>query len=183
MANRNEDGDAGEGAERRVAARRELSMQAEAGFGDDEAAQSCWLRDISDTGARLELEDGTPVPAHFTLRVGDEVFTCEKVWQGPLFAGVQFEKNEYVRELLGRIYELFQEADGNVGAIVSLSQAARNGAFGSLNLPGLTGRLDQVAADGRALIESMDDLVRDFGEDRITLLPPRDGASEAEDRD
>lgn len=166
------------GEERRAAARREISPKIEAEIGGDTEEIGCWLRDISNSGARLELPEGTDIPAHITLKVGDEIYTCDKIWQGPIFVGVQFESNEYVRQLLERIYQLFDEADGNVGAIISLSQAARNGSFGSLNLPGLTDRLDQVAADGRALVASMDQLARDFGIGKTERPAQDDGGSD-----
>jgi hypothetical protein len=178
MAEQDDKEGAGKGSERRIAARRKVSLPADVDLGESGGMESCWLRDISDTGAKLEFEGGKQVPPHFTLQVGDEIYTCEKVWQGPSFTGVQFEANEYVRELLGRIRELFEEADGNVGAIVSLSQAARIGAFGTLNLPGLTTQLDRIAADGRALISSMDELVREFGDERLSVLADSDDGND-----
>ena len=177
MADEKDQDGTGGGEERRRTPRREMSPKIEAEIAGNAEEVGCWLRDISNSGARLELPEGTEIPAHITLKVGDEIYTCDKIWQGPMFVGVQFESNEYVRQLLERIYQLFDETDGNVGAIISLAQAARKGSFGNLNLPGLTDRLDQVAGDGRALIASMDELARDFGIEKPAATAQDDGGT------
>lgn len=53
----------------------------------------CVVRDLSDTGARLEFTGPTKLPPEFVLRItmtGAEV-PVEVVWQRGLSAGVRFE--------------------------------------------------------------------------------------------
>ena len=62
------------------------------GFGDQFASQPCIVRDICDTGAKLEIQELIALPRHFTLHVEIDGFKveCELRWQRMPFAGVQF---------------------------------------------------------------------------------------------
>lgn len=53
---------------------------------------NCVIRDLSETGAKIELESFTVLPQHFTLHIhvdGSKI-ECERVWQKNLFFGVRF---------------------------------------------------------------------------------------------
>jgi len=57
------------------------------------ALMACTLRDISATGARLELSQDVPLPSSFFLaltRGGDVRRLCKPVWQLATVAGVRF---------------------------------------------------------------------------------------------
>ena len=54
----------------------------------------CALSDISDTGARIDVEDADTVPDHFMLwlaRNGSARRACSVVWRQPTQIGVQFK--------------------------------------------------------------------------------------------
>ena len=53
----------------------------------------CAIVDISDSGARLQLEDECELPEHFVLLLtesGEARRHCRIVWRDGLFMGVQF---------------------------------------------------------------------------------------------
>jgi hypothetical protein len=54
----------------------------------------CKLSDISDGGARIDLEDNAPIPDHFMLLLsnnGAARRACRVVWRSPQQLGVKFE--------------------------------------------------------------------------------------------
>lgn len=57
--------------------------------------QSCVLADISDTGARLEVDDPNGIPEMFTLLLGGQSSSalrrCKVKWRSEDEIGVQFE--------------------------------------------------------------------------------------------
>lgn len=65
---------------------------AQAAFNQEHSAVPCVVRDISDTGAKIEFELGWIVPSHFTLFVTLDGFKveCEKVWHRGNLYGVRF---------------------------------------------------------------------------------------------
>jgi hypothetical protein len=63
-----------------------------AAFNQEHSAVPCVIRDLSESGARVEFDLGWIVPSHFVLFVDLEGFKveCEKVWhQGKLY-GLRF---------------------------------------------------------------------------------------------
>lgn len=61
---------------------------------DDDALQGCALSDISETGARIDVEDSDTVPDGFLLRLsgnGAARRKCRVVWRKPQQIGVKFE--------------------------------------------------------------------------------------------
>jgi len=52
----------------------------------------CTIRDISDDGARLRLENGYALPLHFTLKTETDPvgFSCEIVWRKFDEVGIRF---------------------------------------------------------------------------------------------
>jgi len=62
----------------------------------DEAGKlvvSCVVRDVSATGARLELRNDVPLPRSFSLALTRDATvrrSCETVWQLSIVAGVSF---------------------------------------------------------------------------------------------
>ena len=60
-------------------------------YGKKDGVQ-CTLRDYSDNGARLSVENGYALPLHFRLNTAADRdgFRCEVVWRKPKEVGVRF---------------------------------------------------------------------------------------------
>jgi hypothetical protein len=61
--------------------------------GDGSALLNCRLIDISESGAKLEIEDVDEIPVEFSLwlsRHGDPSHSCRVVWCGQGTIGVKF---------------------------------------------------------------------------------------------
>lgn len=59
------------------------------------ARRKCSVVDLSQTGARLSLEDASPLTKVFTLSLNGDMrrgFRCELVWQRGKTAGVRFSR-------------------------------------------------------------------------------------------
>ncbi|HWU63081.1 MAG TPA: PilZ domain-containing protein [Ensifer sp.] len=65
---------------------------AHAAFNQEHSAVPCVVRDLSETGAKVEFNLGWIVPTHFTLFVELDGFKveCEKVWHRGDLYGVRF---------------------------------------------------------------------------------------------
>jgi len=52
----------------------------------------CTIRDFSDDGARLRVENGYALPLHFRLKTETDPIghTCEVVWRKPDEVGIRF---------------------------------------------------------------------------------------------
>lgn len=62
---------------------------------EDDTLHGCVLSDISDAGARLDVEDSTTLPDRFRLLLsgrGSTRHECRVIWRGPGHLGVAFEK-------------------------------------------------------------------------------------------
>jgi len=62
---------------------------------DNDALHGCVLSDISDTGARLDVEDANVLPERFMLLLsgkGSARRSCRVIWRGPAQLGVAFER-------------------------------------------------------------------------------------------
>lgn len=62
-------------------------------LGSGRQPVECVIRDMSDTGARLEIASFGPLPQSFTLwldRDGKVQRTCEIVWRRAYYVGVRF---------------------------------------------------------------------------------------------
>jgi hypothetical protein len=80
--------------EKRKSRRRPLRYSAWMAL-DDEKLHGCVLSDISDTGARLDVEDSKMLPDRFRLLLSGASSTrreCRVIWRGPGQLGVAFEK-------------------------------------------------------------------------------------------
>lgn len=79
-------------AENRVAHRQRVLKSARASFNDQFSAIPCVMRNVSETGARLQFEDMAIVPRVFTLFVDLDGYKvqCERVWQDGKSCGVRF---------------------------------------------------------------------------------------------
>lgn len=59
-----------------------------------EGLQTCFLSDISETGARIDVQDSEKVPDHFMLWLASNGSTrraCSVVWREPNRIGVKFD--------------------------------------------------------------------------------------------
>jgi len=65
---------------------------AHAAFNQEHSAVPCIVRDLSDTGAKVEFSLGWIVPSNFTLFIELDGFKveCEKVWHRGDLYGVRF---------------------------------------------------------------------------------------------
>ena len=77
------------GPELRRAARRTVSYPARIDSGNG-ASYACTLADISQTGARLNIAQGSELPAEFTLVLGGAQRKCRMVWRNDKQIGVRF---------------------------------------------------------------------------------------------
>ena len=62
---------------------------------DSDKLHGCVLSDISDTGARIDVEDAGSLPDRFMLllsRTGSARRSCRVVWRAPAQVGVAFER-------------------------------------------------------------------------------------------
>lgn len=77
--------------ETRVAPRFRVAKQAKINHGGDKI--SCVVRDISATGAALEILGVARVPNHFTLIIPEDQLTlpCHVVWRSEFRVGVAFD--------------------------------------------------------------------------------------------
>lgn len=65
---------------------------AHAAFNQEHSAVPCIVRDLSDSGAKIEFNLGWIVPSHFTLFIELDGFKveCEKIWHRGDLYGVRF---------------------------------------------------------------------------------------------
>jgi hypothetical protein len=78
---------------RRVTGRNKTLKSAKILFNKNQSVIDCFVRDLSDTGARLSLGDLAAVPRIFTLELHDGTrLQCERVRAMGLEIGVRFLK-------------------------------------------------------------------------------------------
>jgi hypothetical protein len=81
--------------ERRLAPRRNTAIPAQIAFGAGRARRACVIRNLSDTGARLEVNTVVGIPNSFDLLVeGHRRQPCRVVWRALKEIGVQFVPTE-----------------------------------------------------------------------------------------
>lgn len=71
---------------------------------DGDAVQGCTLSDISDSGARIDVDATDKLPDHFTLILsgnGAPQRKCRVVWRQPNQIGVNFEMRLPEQERIG----------------------------------------------------------------------------------
>jgi hypothetical protein len=81
------------GGEKRRMRRHPLRYAAWVAIGDNSPAKSCMVADVSETGARLELETSDDLPKEFWLllsRDGKVRRRCEVVWQAGDQVGARY---------------------------------------------------------------------------------------------
>jgi hypothetical protein len=92
--------------------------------------QVCALSDISETGARIDVEDTNSLPDHFLLWLaanGSARRTCRVVWRKPKQIGVKFEQRLADADratLVPRAASDREAADGDVIAVNLLEKDA-----------------------------------------------------------
>jgi hypothetical protein len=81
--------------DKRKARRRQMRRSAWVALGPNDL-HDCKLFDVSEAGARIEVEDATPIPDQFMLflsRNGAARRACQVVWRNSNQLGVKFEKH------------------------------------------------------------------------------------------
>jgi hypothetical protein len=81
--------------DKRKSRRRPLRRSAWVALGPNDL-HGCKLFDVSEAGARIEVEDTTPIPDHFMLFLsnnGAARRACQVVWRNSNQLGVKFEKH------------------------------------------------------------------------------------------
>ena len=76
---------------------------------DGDAVQGCTLSDISDTGARIDVETAEQLPDRFTLILsgnGAPQRQCRVVWRQPNQIGVNFEMRLPPQERVGLVPDM-----------------------------------------------------------------------------
>ena len=77
--------------ERRRTIRRKTLKGATIVFNNATSTLTCVVRNMSESGARLEVESSVGVPTAFTLELRDgRAFECAVVWRGEKAIGVTF---------------------------------------------------------------------------------------------
>lgn len=76
--------------EHRIAARHRVLKGASIEFGG--GAIDCTIRNISETGAALDVTSPIGIPAQFTLAADGTYRACRVVWRKERRIGVTFEK-------------------------------------------------------------------------------------------
>jgi hypothetical protein len=77
--------------EHRIASRQRVLKAGTIEFGG--GAISCTVRNISETGAALEVASPVGIPAEFTLVANGKHLPCRVVWRKEKRIGVHFENN------------------------------------------------------------------------------------------
>jgi len=91
-------------AEQRKSNRRPIGTRAWVDFGPDARMHQCFIKDMSDTGARLAMALSVPVPPEFVLQFspdGSVGRRCEVRWRAGIEIGVKFT----ARIMNGRVIE------------------------------------------------------------------------------
>jgi hypothetical protein len=78
--------------EERTSRRLRVLKRAMLGFGQQFASQPCVVRDMCESGAKIQIDAAIALPRNFTLHVEIDGYKveCELVWHHPPFAGVHF---------------------------------------------------------------------------------------------
>lgn len=112
---------------------------AHAAFNQEHSAVPCVVRDLSETGAKIEFNLGWIVPTHFTLFVELDGFKveCEKVWHRGDLYGVRFTgpkmPTEVVRKQRVDLYDarnLVEESPDQETAAPTIKRAPKKPVFG-----------------------------------------------------
>ena len=81
------------GSNRRITNRQKTLKSAKIVFNKKQSVIDCFVRDLSDTGAKLQVADLIAVPRTFTLMFNDGVtYECERVRAMGKEIGVRFLK-------------------------------------------------------------------------------------------
>ncbi len=78
--------------EHRIAPRHRVLKGAHIEFGG--GAIDCTVRNLSETGAALDVTSPLGIPTEFTLVTGTEHIPCRVVWRKEKRIGVAFEKDK-----------------------------------------------------------------------------------------
>jgi len=77
--------------ESRVSARKRTLLGAKIIFNDGRSVFDCIVRNLSDTGAMIQIENPLSTPNTFTLQLSDNrLLACEVRWRKINSIGVQF---------------------------------------------------------------------------------------------
>jgi len=86
--------------------RKSINRRAWISVGDGSPLRDCRLIDISDGGAKLEIDDIDEIPGEFRLwlsRHGRQSYACRIAWSGQNTIGVEFSLTaDRQRELLAK---------------------------------------------------------------------------------
>ena len=152
--------DNAETANRRDSLRLRRLKSAKIVFNNASSIIDCVLRDISDTGAKLETENAAHLPKNLILKVGDEQsFDCEVMWRSERQLGVRFRNNESLRHLSGFLASMAHELHTPLGAIIGFAEAIDAGRFGPLSHPKYAKQLRRIIDGGRGLTVAINELL------------------------
>jgi len=103
---------------------------------ENDKLHGCVLSDVSDTGARLDVEDSQAVPDHFMLLLsgtGSARRSCRVIWRQPGQIGVAFERRlsdhaavAPTAKVDGAAVRLAPKADADTAAAKSDKEPAEN---------------------------------------------------------
>jgi hypothetical protein len=77
--------------ERRIASRHRVLKGAFIVFSDKAPKLECTVRNISRSGAALQVSTTIGIPPHFDVIIDGERYRCRSVWRTDTKIGVEFE--------------------------------------------------------------------------------------------
>lgn len=163
------------GDERRKEPRRRQYRGGKMVFNDLFSAVDCLVRDISDSGARLECENPQFIPRHLLLQLGDhESFECEVVWKSRTGLGVRFTENAQLNDFLHQVDQVHHQVRTPVAELVTQAEGFRSGAFGRVNRPGFADHLTRLITTSQAFLKAIEALDREYNEEKYRRIktPP-----------
>lgn len=78
--------------EHRISLRKRTLLGAKIVFNGGKSVFDCVVRNLSETGAMIQIENPLAVPQKFNLRLSDDrLFECQVVWRKANSLGARFE--------------------------------------------------------------------------------------------
>lgn len=78
--------------ENRSAQRRRTLLGAKIVINSGGSVFDCLVKNLSETGALIHIENSLAAPSHFTLQLSDgRHFECQVMWRGATRLGVKFQ--------------------------------------------------------------------------------------------
>lgn len=145
--------------QRRKSVRRRQLKAAQLVINQSGSVIDCRLRDISDHGAGLEVDNAQHVPDEVTLKVGDDVeYEGEVVWRSENRLGLQFKLRQQTTDVMETLARHRSALETGASGMVEVANAFESGHFSHLNHPDIAPALENVATAAKSLLDALADL-------------------------